>query len=76
MTVALADPAWAEIWSKVLFLGGRDSIATEARSRGLAAWWVTDDGALEMTSAGRAMTAWVEAEDGDGRADAGDGAPA
>jgi thiamine biosynthesis lipoprotein len=64
VTVALADPAWAEVWSKVLFVGGRRSIAAEARGRGLAAWWVTDDGSLEMTPAGRAMTAWVAAEDG------------
>jgi len=63
VTVALADPAWAEVWSKVLFVGGRRSIAAEARGRGLAAWWVTDDGILEMTPAGRAMTAWVGAED-------------
>ena len=63
VTVALADPAWAEVWSKVLFLGGRGSIAAEARSRGLAAWWVTEDGTLEMTPAARAMTAWVAAED-------------
>ena len=45
------DPAWAEVWSKVLFLGGRRAIANEARSRGLAAWWVADDGSLEMTPA-------------------------
>lgn len=64
VTVALVDPAWAEVWSKVLFLGGRESIAAEARARGLAAWWVTDDGRLEMTAAGRAITAWVAAEDG------------
>ncbi len=69
VTVALADPAWAEVWSKVLFLGGRGSIAAEARSRGLASWWVTDDGALEMTPAARAMTAWVaQAEDDEGGA--------
>lgn len=63
VTVALADPAWAEVWSKVLFLGGRRSIASEARARGLACWWVTDDGALEMTPAAREMTAWVVGED-------------
>ena len=65
VTVALADPAWAEVWSKVLFLGGRHSIAAEARARGLACWWVTDDGLLEMTAAARAMTAWVAGEDDD-----------
>jgi Membrane-associated lipoprotein involved in thiamine biosynthesis len=64
VTVVGPDPAWAEVWSKVLFLGGPDAIAGEARARGLAAWWVTDDGALEMTAAARAQTIWVAAEDG------------
>ena len=62
VTVAGPDPAWAEVWSKVLFLGGRGRIAGEARSRALAAWWVADDGTLEMTAAARALTAWVAAE--------------
>ena len=64
VTVAGPDPAWAEVWSKVLFLGGQEAIAGEARSRGLAAWWVSADGALEMTAAARALTIWVAAEDG------------
>jgi thiamine biosynthesis lipoprotein len=64
VTVVGPDPAWAEVWSKVLFLGGRDAIAAEARSRGLAAWWVTDVGTLEMTAAARALTIWVAAEAG------------
>jgi len=64
VTVVGPDPAWGEVWSKVLFLGGRDAIAGEARSRGLAAWWITDDGTLEMTAAARALTIWVAAEDG------------
>ncbi|OGO56579.1 MAG: hypothetical protein A2Z32_00940, partial [Chloroflexi bacterium RBG_16_69_14] len=34
VTVAGPDPAWAEVWSKVLFVGGRGRIADEARSRG------------------------------------------
>ncbi len=67
VTVAGPDPAWAEIWSKVLFVGGHDAIAAEARARGLAAWWVTDDGTLEMTAHARARTAWVAAEDGASR---------
>jgi thiamine biosynthesis lipoprotein len=62
VTVAAADPAWAEVWSKVLFLDGRVGIAPEARSRGLTAWWVAEDGALEMTPAARAMTIWVAGE--------------
>jgi thiamine biosynthesis lipoprotein len=69
VTVAFVDPAWAEVWSKVLFLDGREAIAAEARSRGLAAWWVGDDGVLEMTPAARMMTVWIAAEDpsADGR---------
>lgn len=62
VTVAGADPAWAEIWSKALFLAGSRGVATLARGRGLAAWWVTESGALEMTPAGRAATLWVAAE--------------
>jgi thiamine biosynthesis lipoprotein len=62
VTVAGPDPAWAEVWSKVLFVGGRDAIAAEARERGLAAWWIADDGTLEMTATARAMTIWVASE--------------
>ena len=62
VTVAAADPAWAEVWSKVLYLAGRSAIAHEARSRGMAAWWVTEDGAFEMTPSARALTIWVAAE--------------
>ncbi len=61
-TVAAPDPAWAEVWSKTLFLAGGDGIADLARGRGLAAWWVRDDGQLEMTAAARTRTAWVAAE--------------
>lgn len=62
VTVAGPDPAWAEVWSKALFLEGADGIAAVARSRGLAAWWVTEAGILEMTAAARARTTWVAAE--------------
>ena len=62
VTVAGPDPAWAEVWSKALFLEGRTGIAAFARSRGLAAWWVTADGDLEMTPAARVRTTWVAAE--------------
>jgi thiamine biosynthesis lipoprotein len=62
VTVAAADPAWAEVWSKALYLAGRPAIANEARSRGIAAWWITDDGAVEMTPAARALTIWVAGE--------------
>jgi thiamine biosynthesis lipoprotein len=59
VTVADRDPAWAEIWSKALFLEGARGIAGAARRRGLAAWWVTESGSLEMTPAARVRTAWT-----------------
>lgn len=62
VTVAGTDPAWSEVWSKALFISGIGRIATEARARALAAWWVTTDGHLEMTPAARQRTAWVAAE--------------
>lgn len=62
VTVAGPDPAWAEVWSKALFLDGASGIAAMARARGLAAWWVTSDGNLEMTPAARMRTAWVRTE--------------
>jgi thiamine biosynthesis lipoprotein len=59
VTVAGADPAWAEVWSKALFLEGRHGIADLARARGLAAWWVDVDGELAMTPAARIRTSWT-----------------
>jgi thiamine biosynthesis lipoprotein len=59
VTVAVPDPAWAEVWSKALFLAGRDAIAEEARARGMAAWWVGDRGDLGMTPEARLRSAWV-----------------
>jgi thiamine biosynthesis lipoprotein len=59
VTVAGPDPAWAEVWSKALFVEGRDGIGPLARSQGLAAWWVTEDGELEMTPAARTRTTWT-----------------
>jgi FAD:protein FMN transferase len=59
VTVAARDPAWAEVWSKALFLAGREAIGEEARSRGLAAWWVDDRGSLGLTPEARVRSAWV-----------------
>lgn len=61
VTVARADPAWAEVWSKSLFLAGR-GIGAEARGRGLAAWWVEADGSLHLTPAAREQTVWTSAD--------------
>jgi thiamine biosynthesis lipoprotein len=62
VTVAWPDPAWAEVWSKALFLEGARGIAGMARGRGLAAWWIDDAGELSMTPAARLQTTWVRAE--------------
>lgn len=62
VTVHHADPAWAEVWSKALFVGGREVIGPEARSRGLAAWWVESDGSLHLTPAARETTTWTREE--------------
>ena len=62
VSVALPDPAWAEVWSKALFIEGLESIADAARRRGLSAWWIDADGVLSMTPAARQQTSWVRAE--------------
>lgn len=62
VTVAAADPAWAEVWTKDLFLLGRERIADSARARGIAAWWIDDRGRMGMTPEARIRTAWA-AED-------------
>jgi thiamine biosynthesis lipoprotein len=59
VTVAGPDPAWAEVWSKSLFLAGVEGIGPLARSRGLASWWIRADGELEMTPAARLRTTWT-----------------
>jgi thiamine biosynthesis lipoprotein len=59
VTVAGPDPAWAEVWSKTLFLEGARGIAEAARRRGIAAWWIAGSGELSMTPAARPRTAWA-----------------
>jgi thiamine biosynthesis lipoprotein len=50
VTVVEPDPAIAEVWSKVLFLGGRHQIAATADRLALAALWVPEDGAPRWSS--------------------------
>lgn len=64
VTVAFPDPAWAEVWTKALFLEGAHEIAAVARARGLAAWWIGSTGEVSMTPAAREITTWVRAEAG------------
>ena len=61
VSVHLADPAWAEVATKSLFLAGVGRIGDEARAGGLAAWWVEEDGSLHMTPAASGMTTWTAA---------------
>ena len=58
VTVAGPDPAWAEVWTKDLFLRGPAGIGERARALGLAAWWVDDAGELSMTPLARLVTRW------------------
>jgi thiamine biosynthesis lipoprotein len=50
VTVVAPDPAIAEVWSKVLFLGGREHIAATAARQELAAAWVADNGDLRTSA--------------------------
>jgi FAD:protein FMN transferase len=59
VTVLHADPAWAEVWSKALFLAGSSGIGPEARRRGMAVWWVEADGSLHQTPAAHGLTIWT-----------------
>ncbi len=58
VTVWWSDPAWAEVWSKSLFVAGEASIERESRASRLAVWWVGADGQLAMSEPARAMTIW------------------
>jgi thiamine biosynthesis lipoprotein len=58
VTVLGADPAMSEVWSKVLFLSGRDAIAEATAARSLVAMWVTDGGTVEMTPQMASLVIW------------------
>jgi thiamine biosynthesis lipoprotein len=58
VTVAEPEPALAEVWSKVLFLAGAGGVDDLARSEGLAALWVGDDGTVGTTPAMDELVIW------------------
>lgn len=58
VTVVAADPAWAEVWTKALFLAGAAGVRRRAESLGLAAAWVGDDGVVGSTGLLDALTIW------------------
>lgn len=59
VTVAAADPVWAEVWSKALFIGGAEVIGADSERRRLAAWWVDDRGRLSTNQRATGMTIWT-----------------
>jgi thiamine biosynthesis lipoprotein len=58
VTVLHPDPAWAEVWSKTLYLTGAADIAASAAALDLAAAWVTVDGEIGLSSAIRPFVLW------------------
>lgn len=62
VTVVHPDPAWAEVWSKTLFLSGSDRIAEVAALQRLAAVWVEADGTSRITDTARSLVVWTAAD--------------
>ena len=58
VTVVERDPASAEVWSKTLFLSGRDGIAAEAHRKRIAALWVDEDGTIGLSPAMGPYVLW------------------
>jgi thiamine biosynthesis lipoprotein len=58
VTVAGTDPAWAEVWSKALFVAGRGRVRQLADDRGIAALLVDTDGVIGLSRAMRPHVLW------------------
>ena len=61
VTVLHVDPAWAEVWSKTLFLAGVVEVEAQAHVRDLAAAWVTDTGQVRVSAAMEPFVVWRRA---------------
>lgn len=59
VTVVDTDPALAEVWTKQLFLCGRERVDAAARLSGLAALWFDDDGAMAHSPAMAQHLMWT-----------------
>lgn len=59
VTVVHADPAWAEVWSKALFLTGAQQVASTADDRAMAALWVDERGLVGMSVALAPYLLWT-----------------
>lgn len=62
VTVSLTDPAQAEIWSKSLFLMGRESIREFSESRQIPAMWICDNGEVGINVLMEPHLVWVNSE--------------
>lgn len=58
VTVLGPDPAWAEVWSKSLFLAGAAHVRRHAEGADLCAAWVRRDGAVGMTESFTEHVTW------------------
>lgn len=58
VTVIAKDPAEAEVWSKSLFLIGREGIREFSESRDIAAAWISDHGEIFRNSIADAYIIW------------------
>ena len=58
MTVVGSDTATCEVWSKSLFVVGRQGIRAAADERGLAALWIDARGYVGVSRAMRPYVAW------------------
>lgn len=58
VTVCHPDPAWAEVWSKSLFLAGPARLAAVATRRALPVLWVDDRGAVRFNRRMNELAIW------------------
>lgn len=58
VTVVHRDPAWAEVWSKALFLSGLDGIERRATRGDLAALWIDYRGTVASSTAMHPHLLW------------------
>jgi thiamine biosynthesis lipoprotein len=61
VTVIDPDPAWAEVWSKTLFLAGPGQVEGLAEERHLAAAWVTANGVVGVNGLAADNVIWAAA---------------
>ncbi|MET3803301.1 thiamine biosynthesis lipoprotein [Nakamurella sp. UYEF19] len=64
VTVIHEDPAWAEVWSKSLFVAGAVEILGLAESRALAAIWVELSGRIGVSPAAAPSVLWQVSDAG------------